>query len=154
MSVILDCADQQAYAAPHFALKSKSTEAARKLAVHLMGGIDHGRQVYGMTFLNNIKHGNNLTIEALHRILVNRLAIDGKLPENLYLQLDNTAKQCKGKYVLGYLALLVAYGVFKTVTLSFLPVGHTHEDIGPFKMQNAERIRTCTIHTNMHYASH
>jgi hypothetical protein len=53
----------------------------------------------------------------------------GKLPPVLHLQLDNTSKQCKSKYILGFLALLVEYGVFEKVTLNFLPVGHTHEDI-------------------------
>src|SRR5688572_3901158 len=42
---------------------------------------------------------------------------EGKLPPHLFLQLDNTSKQCKGKYVLGYLALLVQWNVFARVTL-------------------------------------
>ena len=32
----------------------------------------------------------------------------------------------------GYLDLLVEYGAFKDVEVSFLPVGHTHEDIDQF----------------------
>ena len=47
----------------------------------------------------------------------------------LYLQLDNTARQCKAKYVMAYLKSLVAAGVFKKIVVSFLPVGHTLEDI-------------------------
>ena len=65
----------------------------------------------------------------------------GKLPPVLYLQLDNTSKQCKSKYVLGYLACLVQWGIFERVVLSFLPVGHTHEDIDQMFSRLAVRLR-------------
>ena len=45
------------------------------------------------------------------------------------MQLDNTTGENKNETVLGFLAWLCAVGTFKKVTLSFLPVGHTHEDI-------------------------
>ncbi len=54
------------------------------------------------------------------------------LPENLLLQLDNCAGENKNRYIFAYLSLLVARGVFKTVQLGFLMVGHTHEDIDAF----------------------
>jgi len=96
-----------------------------------MGAIVHGYQVYGYTHIPNVKAGNNITIDVLHRVLVHQMHCrKGCLPHTLYLQLDNTSKQCKGQYVLGYLAFLVQCGVFDVVVLSFLPVGHTHEDIG------------------------
>ena len=103
-----------------------------KIATHLMGALVHGRRVHGFTFLPNIKHGSNVTIETLHRVLDVEFQKGNKEPfraKVLYLQLDNTTKQCKSQYVLGYLALLVAWGVFHEVVVSFLPVGHTHEDI-------------------------
>ena len=43
--------------------------------------------------------------------------------------MDNCARENKNRYVFGYLGLLVQRKVFKEVILSFLPVGHTHEDI-------------------------
>ena len=52
-----------------------------------------------------------------------------KLPENLLLQLDNCARENKNRYLFAYLSLLVARGVFKTIQLGFVMVGHTHEDI-------------------------
>ena len=131
MSVIIDGADQRAYGAPHFVMRSKKTEGAYKLPMHLMGCIVHGSQVYGFTYLEHLRAGNNITIEVLHRVLVHQKKIRGGcLPPVLYVQLDNTASQCKGRYVLGYLALLVLWDIFEDVMLSFLPVGHTHEDIG------------------------
>ena len=38
-------------------------------------------------------------------------------------------KQCKNKFIIGWLGLLVGRGVFKKILATYLPVGHTHEDI-------------------------
>lgn len=129
LSMIIDGADQSAYGLPYFHNTTHSTQGKWKVKTHLMGAIVHGRKTYAYTYIDNIKHGNNLTIETLHRLLLDTAATEGKLPKTLYLQLDNTSKQCKGRFVLGYLACLVAWGLFDEVVLSFLPVGHTHEDI-------------------------
>lgn len=95
-----------------------------------MGCIAHGRKSYVYTILDSVKQGSNATLEVLHRVINDTYVNEGgKLPPKLYLQLDNTVKQCKNKYVLGYCAWLVHFGVFQEITISFLPVGHTHEDI-------------------------
>ena len=52
-----------------------------------------------------------------------------KLPPTLRVQLDNCAKDNKSRYVFAYWSLLVAKGIFKKVFVSFLLVGHTHDDI-------------------------
>ena len=44
-------------------------------------------------------------------------------------QLDNTRKDNKNHTICAFLAWLVQSGNFHKVTISFLPVGHTHEDI-------------------------
>ena len=46
----------------------------------------------------------------------------------LYVQLDNTVKDNKSKYVMSYLYLLVCVGVFDEVQIFFFQVGHTHCD--------------------------
>ena len=51
------------------------------------------------------------------------------LPKKLFLQLDNSAKDNKNRYVMAFCSLLTAKRVFKEVTVGFLIVGHTHEDI-------------------------
>ena len=52
------------------------------------------------------------------------------LPKKLFLQLDNSAKDNKNRYVMAFCSLLTARRIFKEVTVGFLIVGHTHEDIG------------------------
>ena len=61
--------------------------------------------------------------------MVNELGKRDIQPLVLYLQLDNTALENKNQYVLAFLAYLVQAGVFSAIHLSFLIVGHTHEDI-------------------------
>ena len=131
LSLIIDGADQQAFGSPHFVTRSKATENEWRIPLSLMGAIAHGYGIYGFSYLPNIRHGSNLVMEVLHRILNQMWHNNGgkKLPPILFLQLDNTAKQNKCKYLLGFLALLVHYNVFEEILVSFLLVGHTHEDI-------------------------
>lgn len=56
-SLILDGADQYAYGLPYFWNVTHSTMGAWKVKTHLMGGIAHGRQVYGYVYLDNFTHG-------------------------------------------------------------------------------------------------
>ena len=51
------------------------------------------------------------------------------LPKKLFLQLDNSVKDNKNRYVMAFCSLLTAKRVFKEVIVGFLIVGHTHEDI-------------------------
>ena len=51
------------------------------------------------------------------------------LPRKLYLQLDNSAKDNKNKYLMTFLFLLTARGIFEEIQAGFLLVGHMHKDI-------------------------
>lgn len=66
------------------------------------------------------------TIERVHKICKR----EGKpFPEHLWIQSDNTTAQAKNSEVATFLALLVMLCHFKTASLNFLVVGHTHEDV-------------------------
>jgi hypothetical protein len=54
------------------------------------------------------------------------------LPRKLFLQLDNSAKDNKNRFVMAFYSLLTARRIFKEVTVGFLVVGHTHEDIDAY----------------------
>ncbi|KAL3682078.1 hypothetical protein R1sor_000100 [Riccia sorocarpa] len=54
------------------------------------------------------------------------------LPPNLYIQLDNSAKDNKNWTMMVFCSELVARGCCKMITMSFLVVGHTHEDVDAF----------------------
>ncbi|KAL3697545.1 hypothetical protein R1sor_011621 [Riccia sorocarpa] len=54
------------------------------------------------------------------------------LPPHLFIQLDNSAKDNKNSLMMAFMSELVARGCCKSVTMSFLVVGHTHEDVDAF----------------------
>lgn len=58
-------------------------------------------------------HDANLVLN----ILLDLLKIREFLPDLLYIQLDNTARENKNKYVLAFLALLVEEGIFSEVRI-------------------------------------
>ncbi|KAG0567459.1 hypothetical protein KC19_7G136300 [Ceratodon purpureus] len=86
-------------------------------------------------FFEALMHGSSRCIpsiplsrdEPLTPPLPGRLAVP--LPKKLYLQLDNSAKDNKNRFLLAFCSLLTARRIFKEVTVGFLIVGHTHEDI-------------------------
>ncbi|KAL3677142.1 hypothetical protein R1sor_027090 [Riccia sorocarpa] len=55
-----------------------------------------------------------------------------KLHPTFYIQLDNSGKDNKNWVMMTFFSELVIRGVFKTVFMSFLIVGHTHEDVDAF----------------------
>jgi hypothetical protein len=71
--------------------------------------------------------GKESYVSALGTNLV--LVTARRLPPILHMQLDNCWKDNKSYYVLCFWSLLVAKGIFEEVFVSFLLVGHTHEDI-------------------------
>ena len=76
-----------------------------------------------------VKGGGNVTVEVIWRTLCKLQNLREIWAEELHLQLDNTTKDNKNHTVFAFLAWLVQSGNFHKVTVSFLPVGHTHEDI-------------------------
>ena len=76
---------------------------------------------------DNVAKDGNLVPTILLDYLARVKAERGFLPPVLYLQLDNTARENKNKFVMTFLALLVERGVFETIKVNFLLVGHSHE---------------------------
>ena len=129
MSVIIDGADCSKHELPHFAEASKASCDSTNIKMHVYGALIHGYRCIISTMPDHEAQGHNVTIQMLW-LCINTYYREKKyLPKVLLLQLDNTTKQNKGQYLFGFLSLLVERGVFKKVLLSFLPVGHTHEDI-------------------------
>ncbi len=68
-------------------------------------------------------------------------------PSTLYLQADNCAGENKNIYMLMFLSLLISLDMFQEIYLSFLLVGHTHEDINQLFSMVQMKFHTSTIHT-------
>jgi hypothetical protein len=92
----------------------------------------HGHPPLAFISGNQCKQGHNVTIQALWECLVALSKTKYGIPPTIFLQLDNTTKQNKGKYLVAFCELLVSLKVCKEIKINFLPVGHTHEDIDQF----------------------
>lgn len=82
---------------------------------HLTGAIDHGHGVHCYIDLLTWPHDANLVINVLVDLIMKR----EKLPPVLYLQLDNTARENKNKFLMAFLTYLVQTGVFREVSTSY-----------------------------------
>ena len=129
LSLIVDGADQSDQELPHFHERSHTMDSVQKQKLHVYGALAHGRRAYAFTLPAHVRQGHNTTIEVIWRVMEDIVATEGKLPPVFLLQLDNTTKQNKGTYLYAFLYLLVHHGVFDRIIISYLPVGHTHEDI-------------------------
>ena len=101
-----------------------------RLALLCNGLINHSLNLQQLTFfLPTISQNPNLVTSLLYHHLYESFKAGKTRPPILYLQADNCYKKNKNKYTMGFCALLVALGWFDEVYMSFLPTGHTHEDI-------------------------
>ncbi|XP_071143900.1 uncharacterized protein [Mytilus edulis] len=126
MSIIIDGMDQQKTFIPNFMHMSKFMSGMWRLRTHLVGTIVHGVGVYGFFDQFQWPHSTNLTLTILVHVF---FLLKDSIPDILYLQMDNCARENKNRYVLAFFTWLVDIGLFKKVKISFLMVGHTHEDI-------------------------
>jgi hypothetical protein len=132
LSLIIDGADSSNMQIPHLAERSHLSDACPLVKMHILGCIAHGRDTYAFTCPPHIAQGHNITIQVLHYVLLAIKRCEGSIPPIIHVQLDNTTKQNKGRFLMAYLAFLVQMGVIKQAYCNFLPVGHTHEDIDQF----------------------
>jgi hypothetical protein len=131
VSIIVDC--PQGYQVPHKQPVTKDSWAAKKVPVDAVGSICHTTEERCFYFyLPFWPKGPNLIITVLFLQIVAALAHLGKNgcnPPVLWLQLDNSSRENKNKWVLAFLFWLVHCGWFFEIVVSFLPPGHTHVDI-------------------------
>ena len=119
MTVIIDGMDQAKTNIPNTRVIAKSTSGLWRLRTHVTGCLLHtqcpqGKLAYAFLDLLQWPHDSNLTVTTIMNILVEADKIR-TLPETLNLQLDNTARENKNKYVLGFCALLIEKKIFKKV---------------------------------------
>lgn len=127
LSVAIDSMDHGKTSIPKRPRDDKDTEHCNKLITHVTGVLVHGRDPGALAFTWYDRFP--ASSDVVNTILLHTIyTLDGDIPPTLYLQLDNCWRENKNKYVLGLCTLLVEYGIFQKVRISFLPKGHTHED--------------------------
>ena len=141
LSMIVDGMDQSKLLVPHFMVPPK--DQTNFLDTKITGVLVHGKCFDAYVSEPQVRHDTNLNLTCVHATLT-KLLKQGPLPRTFYLQVDGGSEN-KNKWMMSYLSLLVEMGIFDVVKMSYLPVGHTHEDID----QAFSRI---AVHLNRHDA--
>ena len=90
----------------------------------------HGLALYTYVWVDAYhKHGSNQVVTSIMKVLGDVQQHYDTFFPLLRIQADNCDRENQIKYVFGLCATLVGLGYFSEVQLSFLIVGHTHEDI-------------------------
>jgi hypothetical protein len=153
-SIIIDKMDQKKTDQPSLARDTKETEMAARIKVCITGVLIHGQQG-GSTnkggvervaywYLDEFMKDCNIVIHTLNSAIRKMQIDESKIRVEdriLYVQLDNASSENKNKYLFGYLGYLVEIGLLGEVRASFLPVGHTHEDVDAFFSYIAKAFR-------------
>ncbi len=120
---------------PKFAQKPKSMQSSKSLDISVVGLIDHTFDYFELNLMpsKSFSNGPNGPTTLLFLYLCKRLKeckkSDETFPRELRIQLDNFFRENKNVTMLAFLSTLIHYNLFKKIVLSFLPQGHTHEDI-------------------------
>ena len=131
LSIIMDAMDQRKTKVPFHNNPPKEINGQDPLNTKVIAVIVHGHGTFLYWVTDEITHDSNLSVECLRRTLIKVKAERGFLPETLYLQLDNGPDN-KSKHFLAFISYLVEQKIFHKVKLSYLIVGHTHEDVDQY----------------------
>ena len=134
--LIIDSMDRKKAVWPkyHFTRKPHEIEALKpRPRMTVTGGVAHGWCTGIFIAQETMSHGSNAYVEVVCQLLdkvAELCKVQGRrFPVHLVLQADNTVAQTKNQYASAFCSQLVGMQKFSTVTLNFLMVGHTHEDI-------------------------
>lgn len=133
--LIIDSPDKTSYAWPRwpFHRAPKELEGLIRPRVAITGVLAHGFFGSLLWAHEHQSHGASafceVLVRSLRRVQVQCQRSQMRFPEHLVIQSDNAVAQAKNSLVTVFLALLVSRGYFRSATLNFLIVGHTHEDI-------------------------
>lgn len=152
MSLIIDGMDQAKTQVPRVRRETSSTKNLYGVPYVTIGVLDHGHEPTVYTFPSQFAKDSSLTCDLLSESIrrhFERERMPSKSPRGkkrvLYVQLDNAGSENKNYAVMGMFALLVHFGVFDKIKVSFLPVGHTHEDVDQMFSCIARALRKCSV---------
>ena len=144
MSIIIDGMDQAKTDVPQFVRDSKKTDSLPRMKTAITGVLVHGHAPYALAYVSPDRHpkDRNAVFNVLVDVLKRVQEATGKPPPDvLFLQLDNVSSENKNTTLLTMMGMLVQTGVFKEIHVSYLPVGHTHEDIDQMFSRFANALR-------------
>ena len=145
--IIIDSMDKAKFAWPRYpwVRLPKNIEGLHRPRLSLTAAIAHGYVTNFFLASERVNHGPDCFLEQLFTTIQDVSDVCREngwpMPEHLVVQADNTVAQCKNNWANLGLAYLVMTRKFKSATLNYLMVGHTHEDIGC-----ARKCKVCIQH--------
>ena len=121
----------------HMVETPKMLQGEPRPQMKVVGSWAHAQELSLAFCEDDIRGGSNVTIEVLVQQL-DRLvykwsqeppALGRGKPKHLWVQMDNAGGDNKNSHLCKFMATLVDRGIFQSTVLSYLQVGHTHEDI-------------------------
>ena len=125
----VDGMDQAKFRLPRMFVTTKCLDSLIRPALHVQGAWAHGFGYHLAVMDADMKHDSNNNVEVVSNMLEQIYMGHKGLPMGLHLQQDNTSRECKNQKILKWAIKLVSLGVFKWVTLNYLTIGHTHDDL-------------------------
>ena len=150
LSIIMDGMDQAKTRLPHLHREPKGLDELEQLKMHVTGVIIHGLMHGICTWVDNFPKDPNMVATVFMDSLAELRRIYGpewQMPRKCYIQLDNCSGENKNKYFVTFCAALVHLGLFDKIKISFLPVGHTHEDIDQMFSRLAVLWKNCSYYS-------
>ena len=143
VTVIVDGMDQGKCAVPrHKALHTKLLSGFSRPRLHLTGAIAHGHFVSLYLTEADVPKDSNTSMEIISHC-IEQLSCRVNLEHtDLQIQCDNTTREIKNSHILRYCAGLVSSGVVRSMRVSTLRSGHSHEDIDQLFGQVAAHLRS------------
>ena len=151
--IIIDSMDRKKAPWPKYDFNRRPHEIEQlkpRPRMTVTGGIAHGWCTAIFIAQETMSHGSNAYVEALCQLLDQMdesCKVQGRnFPVHLVLQADNTVAQTKNQYASAFCSQMVGMHKFSTVTLNFLMVGHTHEDIDQWGPSRGPVVGDCQQH--------
>ena len=124
-----DGMDQAKFRLPRIFVTTKCLDSLIRPALHVQGAWAHGFGYHMAVMDADMRHDTNNNVEVISAMLEQIYKGHKGLPMGLHLQQDNTSRECKNQKILKWAIKLVSLGVFRWVTLNYLTIGHTHDDL-------------------------
>lgn len=135
MCIQIDSMDNQKSYLPRFLENGKHVSGLFRIPCKITGVIVHSgflpdrRTVRFYCNHTQFENGSSMIVSVLFRVLSDFLKEHKTLPNRLVLNVDNTVKENKNRYIFAFMAALVKKGVFAEVDIDFLVVGHTGNEV-------------------------
>ena len=130
LSLVIDSIDQQKFAWPRARfLLSKDFSTFNRPRLHCTAVIAHGWGVWIFVAHSDVQMCGSSTVEMLAYVLSELRDAGCQVHAlNVHVQLDNTSTTNKNNVVFSWMGTCVSLGICRSMTASFLRVGHTHEE--------------------------